>query len=172
MLPLFLFVASVISLALFDWLFALWIALCLSIIVFIYPLVSLLLLKKRQIEQKKRRSRLYQTLTDAIFGLSDWIISGQKERFLTQFSADSLASNEIDKKIRHWNQSRAFQLQMISSMILIFVGVWAGNQAQAGVMAPTFIAAFTLVTLPIVEGLIPSHTQLSEFLLIKNPCKE
>ena len=32
------------------------------------------------------------------------------------------------------------------------------NQAQAGEMAPTFIAAFTLVTLPIVEGLIPvSH---------------
>lgn len=155
---LFLFVSSIISLALFDWLFALWIAFCLSIIVFVYPLLSLLLLKKRQIEQKKKRSRLYQTLTDAIFGLGDWIISGQKERFLTQFSADSLASNEIDKKIRHWNQSRAFQLQMISGMILIFVGVWAGNQAQAGDIAPTFIAAFTLVTLPIVEGLIPvSH---------------
>ena len=63
-----------------------------------------------------------------------------------------------DKKIRHWNQSRTFQLQLFQVLILIFVGVWAGNQAQAGEIAPTYIAAFTLVTLPIVEGLIPvSH---------------
>ena len=37
-----LFVSSVLSLAFFDWLFALWIALCLSIIVVVYPLLSLL----------------------------------------------------------------------------------------------------------------------------------
>jgi len=158
LVALFLFVASIISLALFDWKFAIWIALCLSIIVFVYPLFSLFLLKKRQVEQKQKRSRLYQTLTDAIFGLGDWIISGQKERFLTQYAENSQASNKIDKKIRYWNQSRAFQLQMITGMILIFVGIWAGNQAQAGDIAPTYIAAFTLVTLPIIEGLIPiSH---------------
>ena len=73
-------------------------------------------------EQKQKRSRLYQTLTDAIFGLGDWIISGQKEHFITQFIQDSLENNAIDKKIRHWNQSRAFQLQLITGMILIFVG--------------------------------------------------
>ncbi|WP_071396063.1 thiol reductant ABC exporter subunit CydC [Bacillus tuaregi] len=155
---LFLFVASIFSLALFDWLFALWIAFCLSIIVFVYPLFSLYLLKKRQIEQKKIRSRLYQTLTDAIFGLGDWIISGQKERFITTFTADSNANSLIDRKLRHWNQTRTFQLQVFTGLILISVGVWAGNQAQAGLIAPTYIAAFTLVTLPIIEGLIPiSH---------------
>ena len=43
-------------------------------------------------------------------------------------------------------------------MILIFVGLWAGDQAQAGEIAPPYIAAFTLVTIPIIEGLIPiSH---------------
>ena len=153
-----LFVASIMSLAFFDWLFALWIALCLSLIVVVYPIISLLLLKKRQVLQKQKRSRLYQTLTDTIFGLGDWIISGQKEHFLTQYAKDSQESNDIDKKIRHWNQSRAFQLQLITGIILIFVGLWAGNQAQAGEMAPPYIAAFTLVTIPIIEGLIPiSH---------------
>ncbi|WP_338451307.1 thiol reductant ABC exporter subunit CydC [Niallia oryzisoli] len=152
---LFLFVATIFSLALFDWVFALWIAFCLSIIIIVYPLFSLYLLKKRQIEQKKIRSLLYQTLTDAIFGLGDWIISGQKELFISKFSADSQANNRIDKKLRHWNQTRTFQLQIITGLILISVGVWAGNQAQAGEIAPTYIAAFTLVTLPIVEGLVP-----------------
>ncbi|KAA9031621.1 thiol reductant ABC exporter subunit CydC [Niallia endozanthoxylica] len=155
---LFLFVASIFSLALFDWIFALWITFCLSIIVIVYPIFSLYLLKKRQIEQKKIRSTLYQSLTDAIFGLGDWIISGQKERFITRFSADLQANNKIDKKLRYWNQTRTFQLQMITGLILVSVGVWAGNQAQAGVIAPTYIAAFTLVTLPIIEGLLPlSH---------------
>lgn len=152
---LFLFVATIFSLALFDWVFALWIALCLSIIVIIYPLFSLYLLKKQQIEQKRIRSLLYQTLTDAIFGLGDWIISGQKERFITKFSADSQANNRIDKKLRYWNQTRTFQLQIITGLILISVGIWAGNQALAGEIAPTYIAAFTLVIFPIVEGLVP-----------------
>ena len=130
----------------------------LSIIVVVYPLLSLFLLKKRQIKQKEKRSSLYQTLTDAIFGLGDWIISGQQECFIQQFTKISVENNELDKKIRYWNQSRNFQLQTLSGIILIFVGVWAGNMAQVGNIAPAYIAAFTLVTLPILEGLIPvSH---------------
>ena len=63
--------------------------------------------------------------------------------------------NVIDKNIRHWNQSRTFQLQLITGMILIFVGLWAGDQALAGEIAPTYIAAFTLLTHQIIVGLIP-----------------
>lgn len=153
-----LYVAAIISLALFDLVFALWIALCLGLIVFVYPMISLALLKKRQILQKQKRTKLYQTLTDTVFGLGDWVISGQKERFIEQFTQDSKENNEIDKTIRHWNQSRAFQLQIITGIILIFMGIWSGNQAHAGIIAPTYIAAFTLVTIPIAESLIPiSH---------------
>ena len=152
---LFLFVYSVIVLALFDWMFAIFIGLCLSMIVFVYPLLSLYMLKKQQIELKGKRSRLYETFTDAIFGLSDWIISGKKGRFIKQFMSDSKASHEIEKKLANWNQARTFQLQVISGMILIMVGLWAGYTAQNGDIMPTYIAAFTLVTLPILEGMIP-----------------
>lgn len=158
LIGLCLYVAAIISLAVFDLLFALWIALCLGVIVFLYPLISLYLLKKRQIKQKQKRAKLYQTLTDTVFGLGDWVISGQKDRFINQFIQDSKENNDIDKSIRHWNQSRAFQLQFITGIILIFMGVWSGNEAQAGAIAPTYIAAFTLVTIPIAESLIPiSH---------------
>lgn len=153
-----LFVSVIFSLAYFDWLFALWIALCFCIIIFIYPLLSLYFLKKQQIAQKQQRSRLYRTLTDAVFGLSDWTISGQKEQFIRQFAQDSISHNEMDKKIRYWSQSRTFQLQLISGLILITTGIWAGNQAHGGEIAPAYIAAFTLVTIPIAESLIPvSH---------------
>ncbi|WP_338470542.1 thiol reductant ABC exporter subunit CydC [Niallia sp. XMNu-256] len=163
LIGLSLYVAAIISLAVFDWLFALWIAFCLGIIVFLYPLLSLYLLKKRQIQQKQKRAKLYQTLTDTVLGLGDWIISGQKERFIKQFTKDTQENNAIDRTIRYWNQSRAFQLQVITGIILIFMGIWSGNQAHAGLIAPTYIAAFTLVTIPIAESLIPISHAIERF---------
>lgn len=157
-IALFLFVYTISILTLFDWVFALWMAFCLSILIFVYPLLSLFFLKKQQVELKEKRSQLYQTFTDALFGLSDWIISGKKEHFIKKFTTESQESHRIEKRIAFWNQSRSFQLQILSGLILIIVGVWAGYAAQAGEIMPTYIAAFTLVTLPILEGMVPlSH---------------
>jgi ATP-binding cassette subfamily C protein CydC len=155
MVAFLVFACSIGSIAVFDWKFALITALCLIIIVVVYPLLSLYLLKKNQAKQKEKRSHLYAYLTDAVFGLSDWIISGKKNRFITQFQAESFENSALDKKQRHWNQSRELQLRILSGLILIMVGIWAGMEAQNGVIAPAYIAAFTLVTLPIIEGLIP-----------------
>lgn len=152
---LFLFVFSVTSLAVFDPLFALWIALCLLIIIFVYPLISLYKLKKQQIEVREKRNRLYQLFTDAVLGISDWMISGQKHRFITQFMKESKATNKVEKKLDHWNHARTFQLQVFAGLILITVGIWAGFQVVEGEILPAYIASFTLVTLPILEGLIP-----------------
>ncbi|AOV06195.1 thiol reductant ABC exporter subunit CydC [Sporosarcina ureilytica] len=153
-----LFVYATVMLALFDWLFAIWIALCLGVIVFVYPMVSLYTLKKHQRDAKRQRGHLYRTLTDAVFGISDWLISGRKERFIAGFMKDSKSSHKMESKLAYWNQSRGFQLQVISGVILLMVGIWAGNMAGQGEIVPAYIAAFTLVTLPILEGLIPlSH---------------
>lgn len=153
-----LFLYATILLAFFDWLFAIWIALCLSVIVFVYPLYSLYKLKKHQVDAKSQRGHLYRSLTDAIFGISDWMISGRKEQFTAQFMKDSQVSHDMESKLAYWDQSRKFQLQMISAAVLVMVAVWAGYSAEQGELIPAYIAAFTLVTLPIIEGLIPlSH---------------
>ncbi|MFC5588550.1 thiol reductant ABC exporter subunit CydC [Sporosarcina soli] len=150
-----LFIYAITMLALFDWLFAIWMVFCLSIIVFVYPMFSLYTLKKHQREAKRKRGQLYRKLTDAVFGISDWMISGRKNHFTTGFMNDSRSSNKMENKLAYWNLSRGFQLQIISGVILIMVGIWAGNAAQQGEIIPAYIAAFTLVTLPILEGLIP-----------------
>lgn len=152
---LFLFVFSVTSLAIFDPFFALWIAVCLAVIIVVYPLLSLYFLKKRQIQVKEKRNRLYKMFTDAVLGISDWMISGNKERFIFQIMKESRETNKIEKKLADWNHARTFQLQVISGLILIFVGIWAGFEALEGEILPAYIASFTLVTLPILEGLIP-----------------
>ncbi len=150
-----LFIYAITMLALFDWLFAIWMAFCLSIIVFVYPMFSLYTLKRHQREAKRKRGQLYRQLTDAVFGISDWMISGRKNHFITGFMNDSRSSHKMENKLAYWNLSRGFQLQIISGIILIMVGIWAGNAAQQGEIIPAYIAAFTLVTLPILEGLIP-----------------
>ncbi len=77
-------------------------------------------------EQKQKRSNLYQTLTDAIFGLGDWIISGQKERFISQFSN----SREVMRLIKKSSLEPVTDVPIttITGIILIFIGLWAGNK--------------------------------------------
>ena len=57
----------------------------LAIIVFLLPFISLLLMKKHHVTLKQGRNRLYQQLTDAVFGLSDWQASGRKDEFIDKY---------------------------------------------------------------------------------------
>ena len=158
MIGLFIFMFAVIWLAVFDWVFAIFMALCLSVVVFIYPLISLYFLKKHQKASKEQHAHLHKTYTDAILGVSDWIISGRQKEFVSTFLEDARKSDASERKLDYWHQTRQFQLQVFTGVLVVIVGVWAGFQAAEGVIAPTYIAAFTLVVMPILEGMIPiSH---------------
>ena len=159
---LFLMFFSCSLLAIFDWRFALWIFICLTIIVIVYPLFSLYFLKKREVEMKQKRNKLYQILGDAVMGASDWTISGRKKEFVNQFMKISSENNLLEKKLTNWTHARTFQLQVIAGLILIFVGIWAGFEAAKGDILPAYIAAFTLVTIPILEGMIPTSDALEK----------
>ncbi len=152
---IFLFAFSIVSLSLFDWKFAFIMAILLSIVLIVYPLCSLFILKKKQVSLKKSRQQTYQSITDAFFGMHDWMISGRKNAFITGFLKKTGQGNKIEKSIVYWQQARTFQLQCFTGIILLLVGIWAGIAAGNGQIAPTYIAAFTLVVFPIMEGLIP-----------------
>ncbi|WP_432352155.1 thiol reductant ABC exporter subunit CydC [Sporosarcina sp. A2] len=155
---LFIFVFATVSLSVFDWKFGLFIGLCLSVIVFVYPLLSLVMMKKHQQKSKQQHTALYHTLGDAVYGIRDWLISSRTADFLSKFTTQRNASYETDMELAKRDQNRTFQLHLISGAITVIVGIWAGIHAIEGTILPTYIAAFTLVTLPIIESLIPiSH---------------
>ena len=138
--------------------FALVLFLLLGIIAFVYPLWSLYRMKKYQTAAKAQHSALYRDFTDAIFGVQDWLISGRKQTFTQRFSKQAQASDAAESKLDFWQQDRAFQLQLLTGVIVIVVGLWSGYEASVGHIMPTYIAAFTLAVMPIVEGIIPiSH---------------
>ncbi|WJY28011.1 MULTISPECIES: thiol reductant ABC exporter subunit CydC [Sporosarcina] len=152
---LVLFLFATVSLSVFDWKFGLFIGLCLSVFVFVYPLYSLRIRKRHMQRSKQQHTRLYHTLGDAVYGIRDWLISSRSADFLEKFGAERDASYSTDLDITRKDQARTLQLQLFSGIITVVVGIWAGIQAADGVITPVYIAAFTLVTLPIIEALIP-----------------
>ena len=68
-----LYIFLVIALGFFSWWFALCMLLMLGVVVFLLPLVSVLVNGARQEKHKYAKNELYQTLTDNILGVSDWI---------------------------------------------------------------------------------------------------
>lgn len=158
LIGLMMFVFAVGSLLTIDPLFALFMFIAMGVVAFVYPFISLYLFKKHQTRAKTLHGQLYDTLTDALFGISDWIISGRKKQFVDGFLIDAANSVDAERKLDEWNQTRTMQLQIFTGVLVIIVGFWAGNAAAEGLIAPTYIAAFTLAIMPIMEAIIPiSH---------------
>ncbi|COE99367.1 MULTISPECIES: thiol reductant ABC exporter subunit CydC [Bacillus] len=139
----------------FDVVFALIAGCMLAIIVFLLPFISLLLMKKHHVTLKQGRNRLYQQLTDAVFGLSDWQASGRKDEFIDKYVEQNDQLLKIEKRMKRWNHIRDSIVQLVVGIVVISMIIWTGNEAASELIAPTVIAAFVLMTLSVTNALIP-----------------
>ncbi|MBG9584516.1 ABC transporter ATP-binding protein [Bacillus thuringiensis] len=139
----------------FDVVFALIAGCMLAIIVFLLPFISLLLMKKHHVTLKQGRNRLYQQLTDAVFGLSDWQASGRKDEFIDKYVEQNDQLLKIEKRMKRWNHIRDSIIQLVVGIVVISMIVWTGNEAASELIAPTVIAAFVLMMLSVTNALIP-----------------
>lgn len=155
LLGLFLYGIVVLVLGLFNWVFAIMMALMLGVIVFLVPLISLVIAKKNHKSLKRHRSKLYQLLTDAIFGLTDWQASGRTEEFLEQAAYEDRHIIETQHKIQRWHYIRDAIIQLSIGLAVIAMLVWASIEAGNGTISPTVIAAFTLMIFSITDALAP-----------------
>ncbi|MBC6974837.1 thiol reductant ABC exporter subunit CydC [Bacillus sp. Xin] len=154
-LALAIYSIFVVVLGAFDWMFALIAGSMLAVIVFLLPFVSLFMMKQHHVILKQGRNRLYQQLTDAVFGLSDWQASGRTTEFVKEYTEQNVQLVKIEKKMKRWHHIRDGIIHLIVGMVVISMIIWTGNQAESGQIAPTVIAAFILMTLSITNALIP-----------------
>ncbi|MEY8346958.1 thiol reductant ABC exporter subunit CydC [Bacillus cereus] len=145
----------VVILGAFDWMFALIAGSMLAVIVFLLPFVSLFMMKQHHVILKRGRNRLYQQLTDAVFGLSDWQASGRTAEFVKEYTEQNAQLVKIEKKMKRWHHIRDGIIHLIVGIVVISMVIWTGNQAESAQIAPTVIAAFILMTLSITNALIP-----------------
>ena len=154
-LALVVYSIFVLVIGTFDVVFALIAACMLAIIVFLLPFISLLLMKKHHVTLKQGRNRLYQQLTDAVFGLSDWQASGRKDEFIDKYVEQNDQLLKIEKRMKRWNHIRDSIIQLVVGIVVISMIIWTGNEAASEQIAPTVIAAFVLMTLSVTNALIP-----------------
>ncbi|MBN3524160.1 thiol reductant ABC exporter subunit CydC [Paenibacillus apiarius] len=150
-----MYVACIAALGWFDVPFALLMALYLLILIFVLPWLSLLITRTKQKQVKQDRNRLYQKLTDAVLGMSDWVISGRSPQFVASYETDEAAVARVDGTLRGWSRWRMFIGQCVAGLAVVSMLYWSGQQAADGHISVTLIAAFTLVVFPLMEAFLP-----------------
>lgn len=155
LVALVLYAISITALGQFDLQFALFMALYLLILILVLPWVSLWLTKKKNKQSQQKRGQLYQTLTDAVLGMSDWVISGRPAQFVELYEGDELEVAAIDRKLSTWARWRQFIGQMTVGVVVVIMLYWAGQQYADGAIASTMIAAFILVVFPLMDAFLP-----------------
>lgn len=139
----------------FDPGFALLLALYVAVLVFVLPLISLLLTKRKNREMKQARNRLYQKLTDAVLGMHEWYVSGRQQQFLTGYEEDEAGVDRTDRALKRWARLRGFIGQTVVAVTVVTVVYVAGKQYAGGSLDVTLIAAMVLAVFPLMDAFLP-----------------
>ncbi|MDT3425270.1 ATP-binding cassette subfamily C protein CydC [Paenibacillus forsythiae] len=167
-ISLIIYAAAVIAIGTFDVRFALLVGLYILVLVAVLPLVSLLVTQKRQREIKQARNRLYQKLTDAVLGMSDWMISGRQGQFVETYEADEQAVARTDAALRRWARIRMFLGQSVIGLGVLSMIWWAGGEFAEGAIPGTLIAAFVLVVFPVADAFLPVSEAIEKIPQYRN----
>ncbi|GIP28856.1 ATP-binding/permease protein CydD [Paenibacillus sp. J23TS9] len=152
---LVMYIASIAALGWFDIKFALFMALYIFILVAVLPWVSLLITKAKSRLSKQQRSGLYSKLTDAVLGMSDWVISGRQSQFLAAYEADEREAARVNSQLKSWARWRQLIGQVVIGLSVISMVVWAAREYAGGHIPATLIAAFVLVMFPVMDAFMP-----------------
>lgn len=152
---LVLYIGSIAALGRFDLRFALTMALYILVLIAVLPWASLLITKAKSRLAKKQRSGLYAMLTDAVLGMSDWVISGRERQFLAVYDAAAKEAARVDGQLKSWARWRQLTGQIVVGLCVLSMAVWAAGEYAAGRIPAVLIAAFTLVVFPMMDAFLP-----------------
>ncbi|EOT46572.1 MULTISPECIES: thiol reductant ABC exporter subunit CydC [Enterococcus] len=148
-----LYAFVVIGLGFYSLWFALVMALLLFVVVFVFPLYSVLLNGARQEKEKQLKNALYTDLTDNVMGVSDWIFSQRGTDYVTSYVANEQQLYDIQNELRKFNRIRNFLLQLYFGLIAISLILWTSQRFvgdHGG--AANWIAAFVLSLFPLIDA--------------------
>jgi len=157
---LFIYFISVVALGFFSIPFAILTAVISFVLVGVLPYFSLLVEKARTYQIKKEKSHLYEKLTDAVMGISDWLFSGKQSSFIKNYREMDESLRNIQNNEKRFRRRRDLVAQCIVALLVLMMLYWAGNESLAGEIPRTFIAAFVLVLFPLTEAFIPLSNSL------------
>jgi ATP-binding cassette subfamily C protein CydC len=137
-----------------DGRFALTMSLYCGLLFVAWPAVTLLVSRKMRKQSKAQRNLAYQELTDGVFGMSDWILSGRTARFLSAFAQRQARMAAADQNVRRAEWRFGWLAQCANGGAVVMLTLWAAAQSSKGAMDPEWIAAFALVGFPLLDALV------------------
>lgn len=149
-----MYLLVICAIGILDLPFALLMAFYLGLLLFVFPILSLFLMKKKQVEFKQRRNGLYQSLTDSILGISDWVISGRSDHFIKDYEKEEEKVALISHQLVLFTRWRNFTSQIVAVLIIVSLIFWSSQEYLEGHIPVTLIAAIILVALPILESFL------------------
>jgi ATP-binding cassette subfamily C protein CydC len=159
---LVIYAVILLGAGLFSPMLALLLAVIVGLLLFVGPIISYIYMKKKNEQLKQGRHRLYQQLTDAVFGMSDWLFSGRYMNFVQKYEAAQLELQEVEDRKRAFLHWRDLFNQMVLGVAVITSIYWANGMTVKGEIPGTFIAAFALVMLSLLESFFPIAEAVSE----------
>ncbi|MEK4654160.1 thiol reductant ABC exporter subunit CydC [Niallia sp. FSL W8-0954] len=149
-----LYILVVCAIGILDIPFAILMAIYLGLLLFVFPILSLVLMRENQREFKQKRNGLYQKLTDCILGISDWVISGRSKSFIEEYEKEEAIVAQINYKLVQFTRWRNFASQAVAALIILSLVFWSSKQYIDGAIPVTLIAAIILVALPILDAFL------------------
>lgn len=134
--------------------FALLMALYCGFLLFTLPMLALVLTRARRKRHLHHRHRLYQELTDSLFGMRDWIVSGRTHHWLTRFRASQSAMLSLEKRLRRTEWKVDWILHLAIGGAVVLMAIWASEMVRGGRFAPEWIAAYVFITFPLLESMV------------------
>lgn len=159
---LVIYVAIIVSVGLVSFPLMMILFVLIGLLIFVAPLTSYFYMKAKNRFVKEGRHELYLKLTDAVFGISDWVFSGRYETYIQRHKEKQESLLKIEMKKQTFGGIRDVLQQTVLGFSVICSIYWATGMTNRGEIPGTLIAAFALVTLSLLESFLPISTAVSE----------
>src|SRR5699024_5030884 len=119
-------------------------------------------MKKHHLALKKQRQLLYQEMTDAAFGQTDWVLSGRISEVEENIHTKNNQLLQKEHHLNRWHHMRDAGLRSFIGVLTVCMLVWTGLQVDDGSMQATLIAAFVLMMFSVTDALLPVNEAVDE----------
>ena len=127
------------------------------------PLISVLANAAREARRKQQRARLYDTLSDNVLGVADWMFAQRGADYLVAHEDAQRALRAEQRRIERFNRMRDLALQLVFGAIVVVLLAWAGTRfgglPDGGA---NWVAAFALGFFPLIEVFAPLSSAAQE----------
>lgn len=153
----------VIGLGCFTWWMGLLVLGLVLIELVVIPLVSVSVNGARLAKHKSLKSALYTEVTDDVLGITDWILSGRYDDYLTHHKHTQQTLRELERAGYSFDKKRDLVLQIFFGIGAVVVLFWTATQFGGEIGGNSnWILAFVLGYFPLIDAFAPLSAAATE----------